>query len=165
MYRKLFVTLLGIGLFLAACAQQPGSLPVTGDEQTPSAPAPVVIPSLEINLAGTEWMLQSFGKPGEEIPPIEGTSVTLKIEPDGRITGTGGCNSYGADVQIGPGSLTIGPITSTKKACLEDSATQQEQEFFNALQSAARFELVSDRLTLTSADGEVVLNFVKSTSY
>src|SRR5215211_4103980 len=53
--------------------------------------------SAESKLANTQWRLTSFGAAGAQSPVIEGTTITLKFGADGRVGGSGGCNSYGGD--------------------------------------------------------------------
>jgi heat shock protein HslJ len=53
---------------------------------------------------------------------------------------------------------------STLKACANEQVTQQEQQYLEALKTAARFEITRDNLTIWYGDGQSKLNFVKETS-
>ncbi len=112
----------------------------------------------------SQWKLASFGKSGAETPVIEGSSITLEFEEKGQLGGSGGCNSYGASYEIQGNSLTIKDVTSTLMACMDAQVTQQEQQYFQALQSATGFEISGDNLTILYGDGQSKLNFVKGTS-
>jgi hypothetical protein len=57
-------------------------------------------------------------------------------------------------------SILFGRLISTKRACLDQNANQQEQRFLSALESANRFRLSSNRLTILSERGRNALNFV-----
>lgn len=114
----------------------------------------------ESRLASTEWRLASFGAAGAESPVIDGTKITLKFGADGRAGGSGGCNSYGGDYRERGDRLSFGQIISTKRACLEQRANEQEQRYFAALESASRFKLSDGRLTIFLGDGTSSLNFV-----
>jgi heat shock protein HslJ len=116
--------------------------------------------SAESRLANTEWRLASFGGAGAESPVIEGTTVTLKFGADGRAGGSGGCNSYGGAYRERGDNLSFGQIISTKRACLEQGANEQEQRYFAALGSAGKFKLTDGRLTIFRGDGTASLNFV-----
>ena len=120
--------------------------------------------SAESRLANTEWRLTSFGESGTESPVLDGTTITLKFGGDGRAGGSGGCNSYGGQYREGGDSLTLSRIISTKRACLEPSANQQEQQYFAALESANRFKLSNNRLTIFYRDGRSALNFVNAST-
>jgi len=113
-------------------------------------------------LAGTEWRLVSFGSAGSEASLVAGTTVTLKFGEDGRASGSTGCNSYSGTYQVRGDVIIFGRLISTKRACLDQNANQQEQRFLSALESANRFRLSSNRLTIMSERGRNALNFVNS---
>ncbi|HWS99851.1 MAG TPA: META domain-containing protein [Pyrinomonadaceae bacterium] len=118
----------------------------------------------ESKLADTQWRLTSFGATGAESPVIEGTTITLKFGADGRAGGSGGCNSYGGEYRERGDNLSFSRIISTKRACLEQGANQQEQRYFAALESASKFKLSDNRLTIFHGDGRSALDFVNDTS-
>jgi heat shock protein HslJ len=113
-------------------------------------------------LTGTEWRLISFGPSGAEASLVAGTTVTLKFGEDGRASGSTGCNSYGGTYQVRGDNISFGRLISTRRACLDQNANQQEQRFLSALEAANRFRLSSDRLTILSDRGRNALNFVNS---
>ena len=94
--------------------------------QTP-APARAESSGGENRLASTQWRLTSFGLPGAEAPVVEGDEVTLEFGPDGRAGGSSGCNSYGGDYRVQNDRVTFGQIVSTKRACADERANQQER--------------------------------------
>lgn len=110
-------------------------------------------------LANTRWTLVSFGSPGAETPVITGSNVTLEFKTEGQVTGSGGCNSYSGKYLVQDNTLSFSQINSTLMACADAQVTEQEQSYFQALPSAGKFELRDDRLTISSADGQSVLNF------
>jgi heat shock protein HslJ len=112
----------------------------------------------------SQWKLVSFGKSGAETPVIEGSSITLEFEEKGQLGGSGGCNSYGGTYEMQGNTLAIKSITSTLMACADGQITQQEQQYFGALQSATGFEISGDNLTILYEDGQSKLNFVKATT-
>ena len=69
--------------------------------------------SLDV-LGDAEWVLTHFdiGKEAHEA-----SEITIHFE-QGRLSGSGGCNGYFADViETSPGVIDVGPATSTKMAC------------------------------------------------
>ena len=112
----------------------------------------------------SQWSLVSFGEGGTETPVIEGSAITLEFGEEGQAGGSGGCNSYGAKYEVDGNSLKMQEITSTLMACMDEGITEQEQQFFEALQSAGNFEIAGDSLTIWYKDGQGKLNFVKGTS-
>ena len=153
--KRLIDLILGlVFLVFAACTPQSGSLPNTGDRQTPEAPN---------SLAHTKWTLVSFGQPGAETPIIAGATITLEFDGQGQVSGSGGCNSYSAPYELQGDKLSFGQITRTLKACQPEGINQQELAYFQALEAASKFELNGDHLTIGYADGQGGLNWLKST--
>ena len=113
-------------------------------------------------LTGTEWRLVSFGPAGAEASLVAGTTITLKFGEDGRASGSTGCNSYGGTYQVRGDNISFGRLISTKRACLDQNANQQESRFLSAIEAANRFRLSSNRLTILSNRGRNALNFVNS---
>lgn len=113
-------------------------------------------------LTGTDWRLVSFGPSGAEASLVAGTTVTLRFGEDGRANGSTGCNSYGGTYQVRGDNISFGRLVSTRRACLDQNANQQEQRFLSALEAANRFRLSSDRLTILSDRGRNALNFVNN---
>jgi heat shock protein HslJ len=112
------------------------------------------------DLENTRWELVSYGDIGLEVPVVEDSTVTLEIQPGGQIGGTGGCNSYGGEATLEDGKLTIGEITSTLMACMDEAVMEQEQQFFMALNSASKVELNGNALTILYNDGKSALHFM-----
>src|SRR6185369_15671707 len=110
-------------------------------------------------LAGTEWHLVSLGPAGGEASLVAGTTVTLKFSEDGRASGSTGCNAYNGTYQVRGDTISFGRLVSTRRACLDQNGNQQEQRFIAALESANRFRLASNRLTIFSDRNRTVLNF------
>ena len=113
-------------------------------------------------LTGIEWRLVSFGPAGSEASLVAGTTVTLKFGQDGRASGSTGCNSYGGTYQVRGDNISFSRLISTRRACLDQNANQQEQRFLSALETANRFRLSSNRLTILSDRGRSTLNFVNN---
>lgn len=113
---------------------------------------------LESGLENTLWNLVSFGEPGVETPLVQGSAITLLLGA-GQAAGTGGCNAYGGSYQVEGNSISFGAITSTKRACADTQATEQEGRYFQALESASEYEVNGDQLRITYDDGNGVLVF------
>lgn len=113
-------------------------------------------------LTGAEWRLVSLGPSGAETDVVQGTTVTAKFGEDGRVGGSTGCNSYGGTYQVRGETISFGRLISTKRACLDQNANEQERRFLAALEAANRFRLSADRLTIFADRGRTVLNFVST---
>jgi heat shock protein HslJ len=139
--KHLYLLLISLVFMVSACTSiQPGGEALT-------------IPS--------KWILVSFGKTRAEMPVIENSAITLEFADNNQVGGSGGCNSYGAKVEVQGKTLTITEIVSTLMACVDDKVMEQETQYFTALQGASNFEISGDNLTIFYEDGQSQLNFVK----
>jgi len=100
------------------------------------------------NLAGSEWGLE-----GQDAPFIQFGSK-------GEMNGNGGCNSFGGSYELNGQRLIIGPIMSTKKACMGD-IMKQETAFFRALQNAHHIEATHLRLVIFDESNNELLSLIR----
>jgi len=120
-------------------------------------------PGTVTGISGTAWTLDSYlTENGTLVPVLPGTEVTARFGPDGRVTGSAGCNYYGGDYQLDGTSLSISSIVQTLKLCTEpEGIMEQEARFVDLLGSAAECRIENDRLIITDAEGTDVLVFEK----
>jgi len=103
-----------------------------------------------------DWEVTSFFRPGAITSVIVGTTITASF--DGKtISGNGGCNSYSGPYETDETKIEIGSIAATQRACLEAAVTQQEAEYFAALDQVRTFGLDANGLTLFRADGGIAV--------
>jgi hypothetical protein len=62
-------------------------------------------------------------------------------------------------------NISFSRLVSTRRACLDQNANQQEQRFLSTLEAANRFRLSSNRLTILSDRGRNILNFVNNSAF
>jgi hypothetical protein len=60
--------------------------------------------------------------------------------------------------------VSFSRLVSTRRACLEQNANEQEQRFLSTLEAANRFRLSPNRLTILSDRSRSVLNFVNNSA-
>lgn len=88
------------------------------------------------------WMLNL------SVPPITFQSM------DGRVAGNSGCNQYSGPItQETNGAIKVGPLISTRRACLSEVAQQQETQYLARLQAATAMRTEANRLTIDYRDG------------
>jgi heat shock protein HslJ len=115
-------------------------------------------------LTGSDWKLVSIGPSGAEVDVVAGTTVTLRFGEDGRASGSTGCNSYSGTYQVRGDNVSFSRLVSTRRACLDQNANQQEQRLLSTLEAANRFRLSSNRLTILSDRARSVLNFLNNSA-
>ena len=88
---------------------------------------------------GTSWIVADING----VPVVERSRVTIEFGTDGRLTGAASCNTYGAKYTFTAESLSVGPATSTRRACSPAFMTQ-ETAFLKALAAVATFSVRPD---------------------
>lgn len=102
------------------------------------------------------WLLESFGAP-TGLTPADPEVVTEIDLGAGTVGGYGGVNSFTSSYEAAdPGEVTFGPISATLMAG-SANAMQQEADFFQALEEAARFEIVEGNLVLSDPGNNTLI--------
>ena len=83
-----------------------------------------------------------------------GINATMKISPDGKISGHNGCNEYFGEVLIENNKFHIGKIMSSSRACYEDRA-KTARVMMVALNNADNFVINGSYLTLKIGSKEL----------
>ncbi|QPC83898.1 META domain-containing protein [Phototrophicus methaneseepsis] len=110
----------------------------------------------QAGLQGSEWVLVSWGAAGEETPLIEDSTITLSFMEENQAGGNGGCNTYSTTYTLGEeNALSFSDVVSTRMACADEAITQQEQDYFAALQGATSYEIAGDTLTIWTEDSQL----------
>jgi heat shock protein HslJ len=110
-------------------------------------------------LRDTAWELESLT--GNDLLP--GTTITLEFSGD-QVSGSAGCNQYGGNYQAGESSLSVGDVFSTEMGCLEpEGILDQETAYLATLMTAARYQIVGNRLEILDEAGTQILVFVAPT--
>lgn len=113
-------------------------------------------------LSGTSWVATGINNGNQAVvSPASGTTITAQFSADGQMSGNGGCNDYSASFTAANGSLVIGPVASTQKAC-DPAVMQQEQQYFAALAQVHSFDISGgSTLTLRDAGGAMQATYSK----
>ncbi|WP_181707745.1 META domain-containing protein [Chthonobacter rhizosphaerae] len=88
---------------------------------------------------------------GAQVPAGMVIRVTLGAD---RISGTTGCNSFGAGATLANGAIgwTM-PLSATQARCADDAMAAAEASFLDALSASVAYVLTADTVTLTDAAG------------
>ncbi len=85
---------------------------------------------------------------------IPGTEVTLEFREDG-VSGSAGCNKYGASINIDGAEVTVGVATVTRAWCDDaEGLMDQERRYLGILSRAKVYRIFGDRLALQTDGGE-----------
>lgn len=113
-------------------------------------------------LEGTNWVLDSYyDGVGAMIRPLAGTAITAVFGVDGNLTGSSGCNTYGASYTVDGNSLAIGPPAGTNSICgTPTGIMEQEQWYLTLLPTASSFNLSSGFLSISDENGRLILQYI-----
>jgi heat shock protein HslJ len=128
------VTVLVLTSVLASC----------GDGQSPGADP----------FGATTWQLMSGTVDGTALALVDGHPVTFRVE-NGQIGGRSACNSYGGDITVEDGVVTIGPGFMTEMWCADEGVMTLESAYHATLARVTRVALEGDELMLTGDDVEL----------
>ena len=104
-------------------------------------------------LANTRWRPVRIGERAVTIS-AQTHEPWIALDAKGkRVTGSGGCNKISGSYESGAGTLTFGPLTTTRMTC---PGMETEAAFLRALEGTRRFRLVGRHLDLLDARGGVV---------
>lgn len=93
---------------------------------------------------------------------LDGTTLTADFGADGKVTGSGGCNTFTGPYEVTGSTLRIGPLGATRKACTEpEGVSAQEAGYLAALQSVVRSEQAGPKLTLFNAKGQMAVTLTR----
>jgi heat shock protein HslJ len=113
-------------------------------------------PAPDSRLLDTEWELVSLN--GGAL--IEGRVITLRFA-EASLEGSGGCNTYGGSYTASEDRLSVTGVYATEMACMEpEGIMDQEQAYFQVLNTVTRYRVDGDQLELYDEAGSPILAFV-----
>ena len=139
------VRVLGLGVLV--CGMSGGC---TADKKSTQTAGPPAAPAEAVRLTGTQWSLEDLG--GK--PVITDSRATLTFPETGnQVAGNGSCNRFTGAAEIAASAIKLGPLASTRMACMGEASTQ-ETEYLKALEGAQRFEVKEGKLYLYVSGAE-----------
>ncbi len=114
------------------------------------------------SLEGKTWQMTSYfdGESGI-LSALEGTTVIARFE-DGSVSGSAGCNHYGAPYKAKAGEVSIESAAVTEMYCETPAGViDQETRFLAALTQASRYRVEGSRLGLYNDTGNLVVEFIQ----
>ena len=100
---------------------------------TPATPAPDAAPLDLSTLEGTTWSLYYLTAAGKT-QAVAGTERPTLSIAGGKLNANTGCNEASSTLTAEGARVTVGALTSTKKACTDPAAQQLETDLLVALE-------------------------------
>lgn len=105
-------------------------------------------------LANTKWVLTSFTDNGKE-NKVSNSRAFIKFDDSKKsVGGNGSCNNFGGSYTLDGNNLSVSKVFSTKMFCQDVQKT--EDSFLRLLETASRYEIKGDHLTIYNAQGAVL---------
>lgn len=145
-------------LWLGGCAAPPAPTteaavtapPVTAQGSTPAPPGAAAAPDPQV--LGL-WKIEQ----ARAAPVVHKLNARLNFGTDGRLSGSGGCNSLGSTYTLAGNKLELGPVIATRKHCGE-VLMEQEDRVITALERAVGARVPPHGLLeLSDENGTVLL--------
>ena len=109
-----------------------------------------------LKLMGRTWIVQDIEGTGALAEP----QAVLVFAANGRFRGHTGCNAMMGQVRLSGDTITIpGPVGTTRMACTNDGAMDQERRFTETLARAARWAMDGEKLHIYDANNKPILQF------
>lgn len=86
------------------------------------------------------------------VSPLLDTTLYVSFK-GGVVRGFSGCNAFRATYVANGSSIAVGPVTPTRRTCVQAGIMQQEREFLSALKSATTWSFDGALLDMRRADG------------
>ena len=100
-----------------------------------------------------EWKLISHRSGPNQIPAVVDVGASIEFDPEGRMSGNVGCNSFGGDYTVDGNTIKFGAIMSTEMFC-EGPVGGQESAVLSVLQESTTFVIDGNMMTITSSNGD-----------
>lgn len=108
-------------------------------------------------LRGTSWRLEEL----DGTRALEAAQPTLQFSKDSdSVSGNASCNQFRGSATIADGSITFGPLATTRKYCGGEGVMKQEASYLAALGKSERFEIKDRSLYIYSAGGTATMRFI-----
>ena len=158
--------LLILAVLITGCTTQPLTVPATpAPTATPGWPECVIPEPPPATLTSTTWNLSWYDDTrGMWTKVIEGSAITATFFTEGKVTGSGGCNGYSTDYQLGNESRIWfrRPTVSDRLCQTPTGVMSQESYYFSELQNAETYSITNNQLLIFDKANRTILQFESS---
>ena len=135
-------------------------LTLTGDAVTVSLTDKKIVDP-DRPLTGTEWVATTLytADASTTSTALETSAPTLTVSESGSVSGSTGCNRFTGTAQVGDGTLTFGPLGTTRMACPDPEVTAIENHVLAVLAGETTYEIDAATMRITAPNGVDGLGF------
>jgi heat shock protein HslJ len=132
--------------------------------EKPQQDTPAIVPpkatmavTTPLQLANKKWQLVWMNALDITTVDYQGQNPFVTFDNEkSTINGNSGCNNFGGNTELGPNTIKVGMLFSTKKFC----EGIPEPEFLRGLESCKKYEVVNDMLLLYNENDQLVIKLV-----
>jgi heat shock protein HslJ len=103
------------------------------------------------------WLLEEM----EGLRVSEAPRLFLTFTSDGKVTGNAGCNQFSGEAKVAGNSLRLGPLISTRRACVDQARMDREQRFLDAVERTRSWRIDQGHLVLLNTEGAELLRLAR----
>jgi heat shock protein HslJ len=156
------IGLLLLAIFITGCTNQSAQTPAATTPAPASTTAPTPAAVAPPSLTSTTWNLGWFDDTnGMWSKVAEGSTITATFFNEGKVTGSGGCNGYSTDYQLGnvsriwfPRPIVPGHVCQTPFGVMD-----QESAYFTDLGWAETYSITNGQLLIFNKENRKILQF------
>jgi heat shock protein HslJ len=157
------IGLLVLAVIVTGCTSQPAQTPVTPAVTAVPAETVAIPATPPATLTSTTWKLGWFDDTkGVWSKVAEGSTITATFLNEGKVTGSGGCNGYSSDYQLGstPRIWFRRPEVPQNHECqTPNGVMSQESYYFSDLQNAETYSITNGQLLIFDKTNKKILQF------
>jgi heat shock protein HslJ len=152
-----------LAILATGCTNQPVQTPAPPAATAAPAQTTAAIPSTPpATLTSTTWKLGWFDDTkGVWSKVAEGSTITATFFAEGKVTGSGGCNGYSADYQLGsaPRIWFRRPVVPEHLCQTPNGVMSQESAYFTDLEWAETYSITNGQLLIFDKTNRKILQF------
>jgi heat shock protein HslJ len=158
------IGLLVLAVLVTGCTSQPAQTPASLAATAAPALTVAAIPSAPpATLTSNTWKLAWFDDTnGVWSKVAEGSTITATFLNEGKVTGSGGCNGYSSDFQLGvnPRIWFRRPEVPQNHLCqAPNGVMSQESAYFTDLEWAETYSITNNQLIIYNKANTKILQF------
>ncbi len=112
------------------------------------------------SLTGVTWHVTGYNNgTGGVVSVATGSDPTALFDAAGTVSGDGSCNMFNGPAVVDGSSIKIGPLATTRRACVDEAISTQETQYLAALERASTYAVHGTTLELRDADGAKMVGF------
>lgn len=156
------IGLLLLVVMMTGCTSQPAQTPATPATTVTTVQTTATYGAVPPSLTNTAWNLAWFDDTnGMWTKVADGSNVTATFFTEGRVTGSGGCNGYSVDYQLGNESRIWirRPVVPDHLCQTPNGVMSQESAYFTDLSWAETYSITNGQLLFFNENNRKILQF------